>query len=248
MALELNRVVAEILERSPRRGPPIVIAPAILSAAALEVHDYQTGVTSEADEKTIAAALVDANVQLTGVGGVPMGAPMAPLALTAAMLQLAALTPPVAVPLDVVDAARTEQHLAMYNVVAGTPLQTQSIAAAYGKVMGLLTTAGVKPVGATGATGPARGAAGTTGTTGATAATGATGPASTVMQPAPTAPTLAAAVAQAAAAGVPQPMSPAVKTALDLEAGLARTGTAPTVEQQHQLAEAHAEVKAALPK
>lgn len=220
MSLELNHTVAEILARSPAKGPPVVIAPEILSAAQLEVKDFLAGATSDADMETIETAHAAARKQLTGAA-VAGGEPVPPLALTQAMLDLAALSPPVAVPHDVVEAAKSEQALALANVVPATPLQREAIARAYAKVEALAATD--KPAPGPLTPKPAAGAL-----------------------PPVTAPVLAPAVAAARAANLT--ILPAWETAVTLEASLIASGASPTAEQAKTLSDALAAVKAALPK
>ena len=57
------------------------------------MKDFLAGVTPDADQEKIDAAHAVARKQLTGVA-VASGEPVPPLALTQAMLDLAALTPP----------------------------------------------------------------------------------------------------------------------------------------------------------
>ena len=220
MSLELNHTVAEILARERRHGPPVVIAPAILSAAQLELKDFLAGVTPDADQKAIDEAHAAARTQLTGAA-VAGGEPVPPLALTAAVLDLAALSPPVAVPPDVVEAMKVEQALALANAVAPTPLQRQAIAAAYTKVEALLP-----PVPGTEHPAPPAGP--------------------TAALPRITAPVLAPVVAQARAANLT--ILPAWESAVTLEASLIASGVAPTDAQAKTLADVLAAVKAVLPK
>lgn len=233
MSLELNRTVAEILARSPPKGPPVVIAPAILSAAQLEVKDFLAGVTTDANQKTVDEAHAAARTQLTGVA-VAGGEPVPPLALTQAVLDLAALTPPVAVPQDVVDAVKAEQALAIFNAVPPTPLQREAIAKAYAKVEALMPAA--KPV------------------LGPLTPKPAPGPLTPVplapLSPAVpskiTVPVLDQTVAQARAANMT--IFPAWESAVSLEASLIASGTPPTQEQAKTLADTLAAVKVVLPK
>jgi hypothetical protein len=233
MSLELNRTVAEILARSPPKGPPVVIAPAILSAAQLEVKDFLAGVTTDANQKTVDEAHAAARTQLTGVA-VAGGEPVPPLALTQAVLDLAALTPPVAVPQDVVDAVKAEQALAIFNAVPPTPLQREAIAKAYAKVEALVPAA--KP------------------TLGPLTPKPAPGPLTPVplapLSPAVpskiTVPVLDQTVAQARAANMT--IFPAWESAVSLEASLIASGTPPTQEQAKTLADTLAAVKVVLPK
>ena len=222
MSLELNRTIAEILARSPPKGPSVVIAPAILSAAQLEVKDFLAGVTPDADQKAIDEAHADARAQLHGAAAAG-GEALPPLALTQAVLDLAALTPAVAVPHDVVDAAKAEQALALANATPATPLQREAIAAAFAKVEALLPAA--KP-----ATKPVM-----------------SGPGPLLPPPSKiTVPVLAPAVAQARAANMT--ILPQWETAVSLEASLIASGAVPTSEQAATLATALAAVKAVLPK
>lgn len=218
MSLELCRTVAEILARSPAKGPPVVIAPAILSAAQLELKDFLAGVTPDADQATINEALATARTQLTGAA-VAGGEPVPPLALTEAVLNLAALSPPIAVPHDVVEAVKAEQALALANATAPTPLQREAIAKAYAKVETLL------PPAVPGQVVPA--------------------PATPVL-PKITTPVLGPAVAAARAANMT--ITPAWDTAVEMEAMLIRTAVAPTADQAKTLSDTLAAVKAVMPK
>jgi hypothetical protein len=234
MSLELNRTVAEILARSPPKGPPVVIAPAILSAAQLEVKDFLAGVTTDANQKTVDEAHAAARTQLTGVA-VAGGEPVPPLALTQAVLDLAALTPPVAVPQDVVDAVKAEQALAIFNAVPPTPLQREAIAKAYTKVEALMPpAAGTKPAPLTPkpALGPLTPVP--------------LAPLSPAVPSKITVPVLDQTVAQARAANMT--IFPAWESAVSLEASLIASGTPPTQEQAKTLADTLAAVKAVLPK
>jgi hypothetical protein len=243
MSLELNRTVAEILARSPPKGPPVVIAPAILSAAQLEVKDFLAGVTTDANQKTVDEAHAAARTQLTGVA-VAGGEPVPPLALTQAVLDLAALTPPVAVPQDVVDAVKAEQALAIFNAVPPTPLQREAIAKAYTKVEALMPAAKPAPVPVKPISGAGTGPAAPLPMTSLTPVPLA--PLSPAVPSKITVPVLDQTVAQARAANMT--IFPAWESAVSLEASLIASGTPPTQEQAKTLADTLAAVKVVLPK